>query len=282
MSAAETRRSLERQNEPNSVHTQKDFEDFDKLAPKPHGRVVACDLDDVLSCTNHVLSEWHNDVYGTNMTVDDFYYYYYWKNPFWGSPKETFEKVAAFYQTSRLFEAKPVAGALEGVQALKELGYRIVIVTARSPDYHTHSWDWLNKHFPNCFERIICTGQFQNASKDGEFREVVTRLSKAEVCADLGAVVLIDDSSENAIQCATAPQAIPVLLFGDYEWNKRICGPSDSAEAMGFDVRLLAEGGKRFWEEDVFEIPEGVPLRRVNDWPGVVQWLKENDSDVTR
>ncbi|KAF9786046.1 hypothetical protein BJ322DRAFT_763891 [Thelephora terrestris] len=51
--------------------------------------IIACDLDDVLSATNQTVSEFHNDTYGTNMNLSHFFYYYYWRNPGWGSPKET-------------------------------------------------------------------------------------------------------------------------------------------------------------------------------------------------
>lgn len=70
-----------------------------------------------------------------------------------------------------------------------------------------------------------------------------------QVCADLNARILIDDSSENALQCATAiPVATRVLLFGDYEWNKRISGAGDASDDMSFDIRLKSHGGKEFWK----------------------------------
>lgn len=70
------------------------------------------------------------------------------KNPFWGTIKETFEKVTRFYETDWIYHAKPVPGSREGVQALKELGFRLVIVTARHQDTKDRSWEWVNKHFP--------------------------------------------------------------------------------------------------------------------------------------
>ncbi|KAJ7923074.1 hypothetical protein B0H13DRAFT_1981584 [Mycena leptocephala] len=55
--------------------------------------VIAVDLDDVLSQTNRMVAQWHNDKFGTEMDLSQFYYFYYWKNPFWGTPQETYEKV---------------------------------------------------------------------------------------------------------------------------------------------------------------------------------------------
>ena len=111
-----------------------------------------------------------------------------------------------------------------------------------------------------------------------------------KVCADLKAQVLIDDSSENAIECSTAlPVATRVLLFGDYEWNKRISGPGDGelvlfrhpinltaitgAEEMSFDRRLALAGGREFWKKEKLEIPDGAPVDRVKDWSEVIRWI---------
>lgn len=70
------------------------------------------------------------------------------QNPYWGTAKETFDKVRAFYDTPRIYQAKPIPGAREGVQSLKDLGYRLIVVTARGLDTQDESWEWVNKHFP--------------------------------------------------------------------------------------------------------------------------------------
>ncbi|KAK0465213.1 uncharacterized protein EV420DRAFT_1513328 [Desarmillaria tabescens] len=249
------------------------LEQLTHISPSSPVPVIAVDLDDVLAQTNHAVADWHNEVYGTRMDVSHFYYYYYWKNPFWGTPRQTFDKVKAFYQTSRIFQIDPVPGAREGTLFLKDTGFKLIVVTARAPDTADESWTWVNQHFPGVFDSIICTGQFKDAHKTGH--EVVTKLSKAQVCADLNARILIDDSSENALQCATAvPVATRVLLFGDYEWNKRISGPGDASDDMSFDIRLESHGGKEFWKEETVDIPEGAPLERVKDWSEVVRWVK--------
>ncbi|KAJ7814109.1 hypothetical protein B0H14DRAFT_2850873 [Mycena olivaceomarginata] len=235
--------------------------------------VIAVDLDDVLSQTNLKVAQWHNEKYGTQMDLSTFYYYYYWKNPFWGTPQETYEKVAEFYRTDSIFHAIPVPGAREGIQSLKDMGYKLVIVTARTAEVADASWEWVEKYFPGMFANVVFTGQFKDAQKL-HHNEVLTNLTKSGVCADLKAQVLIDDSAENAIQCSTASSPTRVLLFGDYEWNKRISGPGDGADEMSFDRRLAAGGGKEFWKEDMLVIPDGVPLERVKDWSQVVRWVK--------
>ncbi|KAG7098921.1 hypothetical protein E1B28_000818 [Marasmius oreades] len=179
------------------------------------------------------------------MELSDFYYFYYWKNPYWGNLQETFSKVKDFYATQRIYDAQPVAGAREGVQALRDMGFRLIIVTARSRDVQEDSWKWVDKWFHGLFDSVVCTGQFTDA--DTNSREVVTKLSKAEVCDGLNAILLIDDSSENALQVSTASPPIrrtPVLLFGDYEWNSRLTSAADAIDTR-FRLRVVRSFGRR-------------------------------------
>jgi hypothetical protein len=89
----------------------------------------------------------------------------------------------------------------------------------------------------------------------------------------LKAVLLIDDSAENAVSCAAAAKPVPTLLFGDYEWNKRMCTPADATEDMTYDIRLKKEGNE-FWKKETVPIPEGKPLWRIRDWSEAVRWIK--------
>ncbi|KAJ3552817.1 hypothetical protein NM688_g3952 [Phlebia brevispora] len=234
--------------------------------------LIAVDMDDVLSQTNRVVAEWHNDTYGTRITLDDFYYYYYWKNPGWGTPEETFKKVEDFYQTDRLDRALPIEGAREGLLKLRELGFRMVVVTARQRRELERSMRWIETHFAGIFEDMICTGQSQETL--AEEHEVLTKLSKADVCLQLGAKFLIDDSLENALKCIKHPQPTQVLLFGNNAWNKREASYKDIKDELSFEERLKKEGGREFWKEEEVEIPAHLPLTRVPDWEGVVAWAE--------
>ncbi|KAH7915133.1 hypothetical protein BJ138DRAFT_1109953 [Hygrophoropsis aurantiaca] len=268
------------------------------LIPPTSGPVIAVDLDDVLSQTNVVVSRWHNDTYQTEMDTSNFYYYYYWKNPFWGSPMTTHAKVREFYVSGNIHTAEPVPGAREGIQALRDMGYRLVIVTARGKDVQAHSWEWVQKWFTDCFDSMICTGQFANSGKKDTVpgaREVVTRLSKAEVCIDIGAKILVDDSLENALACANyVPQSDDinstpprVLLFGSYEWNHRYSEAADEHEDMVFEKRSELEGGQGFLEVDTRHAKDALErvnrektrVTRVKDWSEVVRWISNEKKE---
>ncbi|KAI5123754.1 hypothetical protein M0805_000345 [Coniferiporia weirii] len=234
--------------------------------------VIAVDLDDVLCQTNQSVADWHNTQYATNMILDDFHYYHYWKNPYWGSPSDTLVKVKMYYATS-IMTPKPVQGALEGAQALKNLGFKLVIVTARHGAEYELTRKWLDQYFPDIFDELICTGQFL---KDGEGNDIHSRAGKDEVCHRIGAKLLIDDSAENALACARdASPPIPVLLFGDYSWNKRVSLLEQPQDQLGFQDRLAFEVGREWWkEEDVNKVlPANV--KRVNDWSEVVVYIEK-------
>jgi hypothetical protein len=64
-----------------------------------------------------------------------------------------------------------------------------------------------------------------------------------------------------------------VLLFGDYEWNKRISSPTDNRDEMAFKEREKIEGGE-FWKKEKLEVPGGAPLCRVRNWEEVVEWVR--------
>ncbi|KAG1787844.1 uncharacterized protein HD556DRAFT_932900 [Suillus plorans] len=300
MSVNDTYRASSPEHEPEltAETTAEQIAELKESIPPSSAPIIAVDLDDVLSCTNAIVAKWHNETHGTQMTTNDFYYYFYWKNPFWGTPHVTRTKVKTFYTSGLMAQAQPVPGAREGVEALCALGYRLIIVTARGKDSHADSWAWVKRWFPGCFHSMICTGQFANSPKhatDGvdalagapKEHEVATRLSKAEVCIDIGAELLIDDSMENALACAyhipldgvTKPP--PVLLFGSYEWNKRLSVASDECDDMVYEVRLQREGGK-FLEEDVERGDKALEqanthlsVRRARDWSEVVRYVAE-------
>ena len=46
-----------------------------------------------------------------------------------------------------MMDPKPVPGALEGLIALRTLGYKLCIVTARHEKEQTETDRWLNKYF---------------------------------------------------------------------------------------------------------------------------------------
>ncbi len=93
------------------------------------------------------------------------------------------------------------------VELMKD--FDLHIVTARQHAVEDLTREWINKHFPNIFSGIHFGNHY---SKSGKSR------SKAKMCKEIGAVLLIDDSLSYATQVSR--EGIHVILFGDYAWNQ--------------------------------------------------------------
>jgi hypothetical protein len=100
----------------------------------------------------------------------------------------------------------------------------------------------------------------------------------------MNAQLLIDDSIEHALHCssrchASGTRPTPVLLFGDYEWNKRRSLETEQTDEMSFEARAKAAGGREFWKDDEardrgLTEAAGIPIWRTKDWSAVVEWVK--------
>lgn len=101
------------------------------------------------------------------------------------------------------------------------------------------------------------------------------RICSVQVCHQIGAKLLIDDSLENTMKCAEAIPPVPSLLFGDSAWNQRESHYDDIKTELSFDERLKKEGGREWWKDEKVVLPEGVPLTRVKDWAEVIAWVEK-------
>src|SRR5271169_6575449 len=97
-------------------------------------KVIAVDFDDTISYTNLAICKWHNEKYGTTLSIDDFHSYYYWKNPGFGTPKEA--------------------------------RYKLIVITARMHQIADDSVLWLEKHFPGISDTIYFTSAFQQPPEE--------------------------------------------------------------------------------------------------------------------
>jgi hypothetical protein len=88
-------------------------------------------------------------------------------------------------------------------------------VTSRQNTLQEITKQWIDAHFPSVFEGVHFGNHY---ASDGS-----PSRSKAEICKELGAVALIDDSRHHAVSAAKAGVPL-VILFGDYGWNKPSLG----------------------------------------------------------
>lgn len=177
-------------------------------------RKIAVDCDDVIANMNDAVREFANSTQGYTHTREDYlvegeYYGYYER--IWGA--ETDQPVnlfGQFVEAGSLGRLEPLPKAIEVLHELKERDYSLTIVTARSEPAVEFTESWLDKHAPQLFDDVTYT--YRWIAESGE------KMTKAEICREIGARCLIDDNYEHCrLMAEIGGQA---LLFGDYGWNR--------------------------------------------------------------
>mmetsp|Transcript_5109 Transcript_5109/g.8925 ORF Transcript_5109/g.8925 Transcript_5109/m.8925 type:complete len:230 (+) Transcript_5109:316-1005(+) len=187
--------------------------DMNLLAPlngNPNQLTLAVDLDEVLGGFVEPLCEFHNNEYGTSLSLDDFHSYIF-HNVWGGSVEESLEKVHRFFESNYFLNMQTISGAQEGILQLSKY-FRLVCVTSRQLIVEEETRKWLTKFYPGLFSDVLFGNHWGVQGR---------KVSKSELCRIINAVALIDDSLDYARECAA--NGIPVLLFDykhQYRWNK--------------------------------------------------------------
>eukprot|EP00040_Diaphanoeca_grandis_P034144 m.210471 g.210471 ORF g.210471 m.210471 type:complete len:219 (-) comp33078_c0_seq3:213-869(-) len=204
--------------------------------------VVAVDLDEVLGRFVPALIEYHNDLYGTTLRTETFHSYTF-KEVWGGSDEEALEKVYSFFKSKYFLEGiKPIEGAREILEK-HMASFKYVVVTSRQDVIREETVAWVNLHYPNIFAAIENGNHYDlRCPNPDETNDHVTKRSKPDMCADVGAIALIDDSTKYAHQCCNTLQK--VILFGEYAWNDEdMTGVPNVVRAIDWDAvdRYLTE-----------------------------------------
>lgn len=176
-------------------------------------QTIAVDVDDVLGDENTAMMQFINRRFGTAHTIDDYNitadYWGYWEAVWGVGDEEGAARYGEFVQAKMSQEVvlAPLPGAIETLSFLKQQ-YDLAIVTSRKADLLEVTELWLESHFPSTFAGVHFI----------ELRGGRHKISKAQICREIGASYLIDDNAEH---CALAQEAgVQGLLFGDYGWNR--------------------------------------------------------------
>lgn len=179
--------------------------------------VVALDLDEVLGAFLPALIRFHNDKYGTEYKLDDFFSYRFC-DVWGGTNEETLDKIFEFFKTDYfLKDLKPIPGAHDVLQEFKDK-FDFVVVTSRQHEITEETRHWLDQHFHGIISRAEFGNHWAKDAPDPE-DDHHSKRSKKEMCQEVGAILLIDD---NMSYCKEVSQelGIPAVLFGDYGWNQ--------------------------------------------------------------
>jgi 5'(3')-deoxyribonucleotidase len=170
--------------------------------------VIAVDLDEVVVETAQNVLDHYNLTYSTNITLDQ--YYSTNVKETWHAPDRAtaIKRVNAYLETEEYFNLPPVKEAIDAIRKLKRR-YELHILTGRPDFTEAATRKWLSRYFPDIFKSVTFTNFYFGK-----------KLSKADICKQLGAQVLIDDHLEHALGAAAS--GIKILLFGTYPWNKKV------------------------------------------------------------
>jgi uncharacterized HAD superfamily protein len=197
-----------------------DFEGND-IPKKP---VLAVDIDEVLAHFMPALLAFHNNVFETAYTSENMFSYNF--HLVWGgTADDCSDKMDRFFSSSFFHGIQPVEGAKDALTKLGEK-FDLQIVTSRQLKLEIETREWIQTHFGGVFSEVHFGNHYA--------REGVSR-KKSEICREIAAVGLIDDSFSYACDCAHA--GLPVILFGDYAWNR-------AGDVLELNVDSGLPGGK--------------------------------------
>lgn len=176
--------------------------------------VIALDIDDTVFGHSADLIDWYNQTYGTDLKHEE---YFTTDLSRWGVAidEDAIRRVHAFYDTPTFREAKPFNDALIALERLSKK-YQLVFVTARDSLLEEFTHQWLKEHFRGLYTEVHFTARF---SLEGKSR------SKIDVCREIKAAYIIDDTLKTCTEAAAA--GIHAVLFGDYPWNTAKTLPDD-------------------------------------------------------
>jgi uncharacterized HAD superfamily protein len=172
-------------------------------------RKIAIDVDDVLADFHTTLLNWHNETYGTFLKTEDVKSYFF--NQIWGGTiEEAIKKVNDFHNSVYSKKIPPIIYSVSSIDILSKEN-ELFVVTSRPSFLEKETEVWLDKFFQNKFSRIFhSSNHYSKAENSGK--------SKLEICRELNAYALIDDSLDYIKQCTSTN--IKGILFGDYPWNR--------------------------------------------------------------
>lgn len=168
--------------------------------------IIGVDLDDTLVCCIKHFLDFYNDKHNTEFAVDDINAYGMW-DVFGCSKESVMADISEFYSHPAFDNLTPIEGSVQAVQRLTQ-EHDIYLITARPSYEEGKIRNMIEFNYRSCFKDIILTDQVfekDNARK------------KSEICNDIGAKLMIDDSISHAYDCIS--EGIDVFLM-DMPWNQ--------------------------------------------------------------
>jgi len=171
-------------------------------------RKIAIDIDDTIFDFVGGYTFFHNKTHKTNLKREDFKAYSF-NYIMGGTMHEAVNSVKEFYSSHFFRKMEPFPNSVEVIKELKKEN-KLFIVTSRPLDMQKGTLEQISKYFPNVFSDIFFSSNHYTGAKN-------SGKTKAEICFERGAFLLIDDSLDYAKECLI--KGIKTLLF-DAPWNQ--------------------------------------------------------------
>lgn len=192
--------------------------------------VIAIDCDDVLMPTSQNIIDDYNDRFGTKLTLHDMYQPA--RIETWGtdSDDEAIGRVNEFLCSD---EHAAITPGEEAVRAVKQLAnvHELHLVTGRADFLQDVTRRTLEKYFAGCFTTVEHTNFIASSTS------TAIRRSKGDVCAEIGAHVLIDDHLGHG-RAALSGKVERVILFGEYPWSNDRILPSGMVRCKNWNAAI--------------------------------------------
>lgn len=133
--------------------------------------VVAVDVDEVLGSFVEAMCQFINTEYGTAWKPDDYHSYHF--VDVWGGTLEDAAKKVAGFMSSSYFENLPSIAAARAILNKHKDAFKFIVVTSRNLDIADQTREWLDRHFPGCFDGVHFGNHY---GKEGK------KQTKGEIC----------------------------------------------------------------------------------------------------
>ncbi|MFP4119302.1 MAG: 5' nucleotidase, NT5C type [Candidatus Woesearchaeota archaeon] len=168
---------------------------------------IAVDVDEVIARFLEQFMNFQEARYNRRLAPEDCHSYLF-RDLFDMTEEEEIKQIMEFYDSPFFKDIKPIPEARETLERLKHQGHSLYVITARQHRIEKETKSWIDTHFPGLFEDVVITNE---ASFDED------HVKKVDVCKELDAQVIIEDSLSNAIDAANAN--IRAVLI-DKPWNQ--------------------------------------------------------------
>ncbi|MFA6338589.1 MAG: hypothetical protein WCW87_00810 [Candidatus Paceibacterota bacterium] len=176
--------------------------------------IIAIDIDEVLGDFLSSFIKYHNDKYQTSMITDDFVTYDFSKVMNY-SKDEAYKRIDEFMGSEDFKNIPTIEGSKEAIEILKK-NHKLHIVTARPKFIAEKTQEWIDRNFPDAFEKIhFAYSVYRNPSDS---------FTKSEICKNIGSDVFIEDMPEYAIEASVN---VPQVFLVDRLWNKNSSLPKN-------------------------------------------------------